>query len=177
MSVWLWPLVVGALVIQETATLTAVIAIALQNGFPAWIIHILWAGITLCDMYIGFAGGSFLKRRYRDTRIMRRIDAYAEKLQEPLGKYGKRLFIIALGIILFPYVVTFIAAWLGISRKQSILYAFIANAIWYALIWIALLGAGAFFKDPTALIFAAIVAIVLAELAGKRYVERRMRGR
>jgi hypothetical protein len=150
----LWLLIVASLVLQETATTTAAFTLAVQGHLSLWVIHVLWAGITMGDMYLGFTLGNRVRTRYRTSRIVRWGNRLAFKLRRPLGRYGIGFVLAALAIINFPYVNTFIAPWLGARLKTSLFFTLIGNGIWYAVVWLAVLGANSFLKGPYAIIFA-----------------------
>lgn len=167
-----WLFLIIALVVQETATATVAFTSAMNNHIPIWAIHILWASFTIFDAYVGFRFGHLIRNHYRNARVVRWAERIVEKLRGPLGKYGGRFLVTVLALINFPYVASFIASWLGIEMRTSVLFTFIGNAIWYVLLWVAILGADTFLKGPAAVIFVIVVVSVLFYFA-KNTLEKR----
>jgi membrane protein DedA with SNARE-associated domain len=170
MTVWL--LLIVALIIQETATAAAAFSLATQHHIPIWLIHILWAAGTLFDMYIGYIVGQFVRERYHTSRVVARVNRFVEKIRQPLGQYGDRMVLTALATINFPYLNTFIAPWLGTTMKTSFIFTFIGNAIWYALLWLTILGTNTFLKGPAS-IFVVVGVVVVVFFVFERILKRR----
>jgi membrane protein YqaA with SNARE-associated domain len=136
----LWTSLIVAVLIQESALITAVFVAAQQDHIAVWIIHLLWAAATVLDMYLGYWLGLFVKHHSRHTRFHAWTDQWAGHVRRFLGHHGEALWIGILAIADFPYVNTFIAAWIGIPRKTSFIATFLGNLVWYVLIWGAILG-------------------------------------
>jgi membrane protein YqaA with SNARE-associated domain len=144
----LWLLVAGVLIPQEFATTAAVLALATENNLPMWPIHIIWIIASFLDMYAGFALGAVLKKKLSGTGPGRRVDRWVDKFKRAVGEHGDKVSLALLGFIDFPYLNTFLAAWLGIPMRLAFILTLIGNFAWYMAVWAAVLGTAAFIKNP-----------------------------
>jgi membrane protein YqaA with SNARE-associated domain len=172
----LWALITATFLIQEFATTALVLVVAQRSDIPLWPIHIIWAATTLADMYVGYLLGQLLKHKLNKNKFVQRIDGWVHKADESLGKYGTNLALMLLGIIDFPYINTFIGAWLDVPMNMAFLFTFIGNFIWYLLLWGTVLGLTSFISNPSIILFI-IIAIGVFSQVGFQIVNRTKRAR
>jgi hypothetical protein len=142
--------------------MAVVFALAIQYGFPLWPIHLIWIAATVIDTYIGFAVGAFLKKKFRGTEFLGWLEKYRKMWLRWTGKYGSALSLGLLGIIDFPYINGFLAAWLDLPMNLSVLLTLAGNFVWYILIWGTVLGISSIFSNPTVIILIIIFIGVLS---------------
>lgn len=161
----LWALVTAVFFIQEFASTALVLVVVQHSGAQLWPIHIIWAGTTLLDMYIGYMLGTLLKNRFSKNRFMRRVEAWIGEATGALGKHGSNITIMLLGIINFPYLNTFIASWIDMPMRTAMVFTVIGNFVWYLLLWGTVLGLTSFIHDPSIILLILIMIGVLSHFA------------
>jgi hypothetical protein len=162
-------LVAAVLIIQEFATSAYVFIMALQQNFPIWGIHLIWITTTLLDMYVGYAVGTFTKRRIRGTKLSDWIGRFIAGIKSSLGTHGEKFSLALLGIVDFPYVNAFLGAWIGLPLRTSILLTLAGNFIWYLVLWGTVLGLHAFVSDPDIILLILIGAGILSHFLFKLF--------
>jgi membrane protein YqaA with SNARE-associated domain len=160
----MWILVTAVLIPQEFASTAVVFVLALQNHFPIWLINIIWISATGLDMYVGYTIGKFSHERLQGTRFFGWAEKWISKLKSRLGKHGEKFGIAILGIFDFPYLNTFIAAWIGLPMRDALVLTFIGNFFWYAFLWATVLGLSSFISNPDIIILILIVVGVFSHL-------------
>ncbi len=171
MDMGIWALISATFFIQEFATTALVLVLAEHSNIPLWPIHIIWAVATIADMYVGYLLGSLLKKRLSKNKFVEKMDAWAEEFTQALGGYGANIALMFLGIINFPYLNTFIAAWLDVPLNLAILFTLIGNFIWYLLLWGTVLGLTSFIHNPS-IILLIIIALGALGHFGLKAIER-----
>jgi membrane protein YqaA with SNARE-associated domain len=150
------------LIPQEFASTAIVFIIALQNNFPIWEINLLWIGITSLDMYVGYMLGKFTREKLHGTRFFNWVERWVEKGQSHIGSRGEKLSLALFGIIDFPYVNTFIGAWIGLPFNMAFLLTLAGNFVWFLFLWGTILGLSAFVSNPDIIILILLVAGILS---------------
>ncbi len=163
----MWLLVAGVLIPQEFASSAIVFIIALQNNFPIWAINVIWICVTSLDMYVGYMLGKFTKEKFNDTRFFHWVEGWIKKGEARLGTHGEKLSLALLAVINFPFVNTFIAAWIGLPFNMAFLLTLAGNFVWLLFLWGTVLGLSAFVSNPDIIILILIVAGVLSHFLFK----------
>ena len=158
----LWILIAAVLIPQEFASSAIVFIIALQNNFPIWAINLIWLVTTSLDMYVGYMLGKFTREKFHGTRFFHWVERWVERGRGVLGMHGEKLSLALLGIIDFPYVNTFIGAWIGLPFNLSFLLTLAGNFIWFLFLWGTVLGLSAFVSNPDIIILILVVAGILS---------------
>ncbi len=156
----IWIFLIVALVLQETASAAAALALAQQQHLPAIPIHLIWTLGTIFDMYLGFTVGDWLHKKLRNTRFGRHIGTWAAKFEKLFGRYGQTFALAMLAVVNFPYLNTFLASWAHIPKKIGYTATFIGDATWYFLLWGAVLSFGKTSAVATAVILAIVIGVV-----------------
>jgi len=158
----MWLLVVSVLIPQEFASSAIVFIIALQNNFPIWEIHLIWLCVTVLDMYVGYMLGKFTQEKLQGTRFFNWAERWIEKGRRELGPYGEKLSLALLGVINFPFINTFIGAWIGLPLNMALLLTLAGNFVWYLFLWGTVLGLSSFISNPDIIILTLVVAGILS---------------
>jgi len=158
----LWILVAAMLIPQEFASSAIVFVIALQHNFPIWAINLIWLCTTSLDMYVGYMLGKFTQEKFHGTRFFHWVERWIQKGEATVGKHGERLSLALLGVINFPYLNTFIGAWIGLPLNMTLLLTLAGNFAWFLFLWATVLGLSAFVSNPDIIILILLVAGVLS---------------
>ena len=158
----MWILVASALVLQEFASSAIVFIIALQNNFPIWEINLIWICATSLDMYVGFMLGKLTKEKFHNTRFFRWVERWINKGKTELGPYGEKMSLALLGVINFPFINTFIGAWIGLPFSMAFLLTLAGNFVWFLFLWGTVLGLSTFVSNSSIIILILIVAGILS---------------
>ncbi len=158
----LWILVSAVLIPQEFASSAIVFIIALQNNFPIWAINLIWVCTTSLDMYVGYMLGKFTEEKLKGTRFFNWVGRWVGKGRAELGTRGEKLSLALLGIIDFPYVNTFIGAWIGLPFNMSFFLTLAGNFVWYLFLWGTVLGLKSFISNPNIIMLILIVGAILS---------------
>jgi len=158
----MWILVAAVLIPQEFATTAIVFVVALQNNFPIWAINLIWLCVTLLDMYAGYMLGKFTQEKLRGTRFFNWVERWIQKGRHALGTHGEKFSLALLGTVDFPYVNTFIGAWIGLPLNQALPLTLAGNFIWYLFLWGTVLGLSSFVSNPDIIILIIIVVGILS---------------
>jgi len=173
----LWALITATFFIQEFATTALVLVLAEHSNVPLWPIHIIWAATTITGMYVGYLLGALLKKRLSKNKFVERMDAWADEITKNLGGYGANVALMLLGIINFPYLNAFIAAWLGVPMNMAFLFTFIGNFVWYLLLWGTVLGLTSFIHNPDIILLIIVAAGIFAHFGVKIFDRARSKRR
>lgn len=163
----IWLLVTSVLIPQEFASTAIVFIIALQNNFPIWAINLIWLGVTSLDMYAGYMLGKFTQEKLRGTRFFNWVERWIQKGRGELGPHGEKLSLALLGVIDFPYVNTFIGAWIGLPLNLAFLLTLAGNFVWFLFLWGTVLGLSSFVANPDIIILILVVAGILSHFLFK----------
>lgn len=163
----IWLLVTSVLIPQEFASSAIVFIIALQHNFPIWAINLIWLCVTSLDMYVGYMLGKFTQEKSRDTRFFNWVERWIKKGRVELGTHGEKLSLALLGVINFPYINTFIGAWIGLPLNMALLLTLAGNFVWLLFLWGTVLGLSAFVSNPDIIILILIVAGLLSHFLFK----------
>jgi membrane protein YqaA with SNARE-associated domain len=163
----MWLLVASVLIPQEFASSAIVFIIALQNNFPIWEIHVIWLCATTLDMYVGYMLGKFTQEKLQGTRFFGWVERWIKRGRGELGPHGEKLSLALLGVIDFPFVNTFIGAWIGLPLNMAMLLTLAGNFVWYLFLWGTVLGLSALVTNPDIIILILVVAGVLSHFLFK----------
>jgi hypothetical protein len=163
----MWLLVASVLIPQEFASSAIVFIIAVQNNFPIWEIHLIWLCITSLDMYVGYMLGKFTQEKFHGTRFFNWVERWIARGRAELGPHGEKLSLALLGIINFPFVNTFIGAWIGLPFNMAFLLTLAGNFVWYLFLWGTVLGLSSFISNPDIIILILVVAGILSHFLFK----------
>jgi hypothetical protein len=158
----MWLLVAAVLIPQEFATSAIVFIIALQNNFPIWAINLIWICTTSLDMYVGYMLGKFTQEKLHGTRFFRWAERWINKGTAMLGPYNERISLALLGVINFPFINTFIGAWIGLPFNMAFLLTLAGNFVWFLFLWGTVLGLSSFVSNPDIIILILVVAGILS---------------
>ena len=172
----LWTLITATFFIQEFATTALVLVLAEHSNVPLWPIHIIWTATTIADMYVGYLLGTLLKKKLSNNKFVERMDSWAHDLSSNLGNHGTAFALMLLGVVNFPYLNTFIAAWLAVPMNIAFLFTFIGNFVWYLLLWGTVLGLTSFVHNPSIILLIIVAAGIFAHI-GTRIFERAKRSK
>ncbi len=165
----LWIFIIISFFFQEAVSMTAALVAAEQQHLPMLAVHGAFAALTILDMYIGFAAGTWAKGRLNHSRFGTWVNNKMEGLHKMLGEHGEKFSFTILGIIDFPYINTFIASWLNLPRKTAFILTFVGDTISYAILWATVTGATTFLRNPWFIVLI-IAAIVVALQVTTRFV-------
>jgi hypothetical protein len=163
----IWILVAAVLIPQEFASSAIVFIVALQNNFPIWAINLIWICTTSLDMYVGYKLGKFTQEKLQGTRFFNWTEKWVKKGRAELGTHGEKLSLSLLGVIDFPYVNTFIGAWIGLPLNMAFLLTLAGNFVWFLFLWGTVLGLSAFVSNPDIIILILLVAGILSHFLFK----------
>lgn len=163
----LWILVAAVLIPQEFASSAIVFIIALQHNFPIWAINLIWICTTSLDMYVGFMLGKFTREKMQGTRFFIWVERWIKKGHAALGLHGEKFSLALLGVIDFPFVNTFIGAWIGLPFNMAFLLTLAGNFVWYLFLWGTVLGLSSFISNPNIIILILLVAGILSHFLFK----------
>lgn len=107
-----------------------------------------WLVATIIDILIGYKIGVWTQNKFKETKFLKKVSNWAEKIEEFIGRRGENFAIICLGIINFPYANAFIGSWLKqISRKKLYALIFIGDSIYWIIAWCINIGVRMFVSD------------------------------
>ena len=132
------------LILQEMFTLNALVFATHQGLYPPLLIHVLFLIGTIIDIVVGFYLGKFLNTKSSHSKISIYIQKVAGKFEIHTNKYKRWFALFLLGNFSFPYVNSCIAGYLGMSFWESSFFIFLGNMLYYASIWLLVLGIGIF---------------------------------
>lgn len=162
-----WAFLIAALFFQESTSTNTALLLAWRAHFNMWIVNAIWLGATSFAVWGGFAIGSWTKRSLADTRFGALARRGATELARLIGERGERVAFIFLGIINFPWLNAFLAAWLGVRLADVFLSILIGSAFWYALVWTVNLGIRSFVPNFWFAIYTVIGVGLLLALIGR----------
>jgi hypothetical protein len=84
-----------------------------------------------------------------------------------LGPYGEKLSLALLGVVNFPFINTFIGAWIGLPLNMAFLLTLAGNFVWYLFLWGTVLGLSSFISNPEIIILILVVAGILSHFLFK----------
>jgi hypothetical protein len=155
-------LLLGAFLFQESASTSAVLTAALDAHFSVWAIHGIFLGATLLDIVVGYGIGVLLHGRLKHTKAGHWLKAKADGFRGSVGKQGERVALALYSPLFFPFSMPLLP-FLGISFTDALIYPFLGELLlWYALVWVTVLGVHSFVADPKlAPLIAALVSTII----------------
>ncbi len=161
---YLWLLTIAVFIPQEFISAGAVLLLLRQANYPIWPLHLIWLGATFFDMYIGFSLGKLLQDKFKGSAFIARVDKWVETIRQELGKHGEKLSLVFLGMVNFPYLNTFLAAWLKLPMKTAFLVTFLGNLVWYLFLLTTVFGVSALVPDPKMVLVLLIVTGIASNI-------------
>jgi hypothetical protein len=169
-----WLILTIALIFQEVATAGAALLSAHENGLNPWLIHAIWFAATIGDIAIGYYLGKWIQLRFKNSKIDIWAKKWAVKIDRSIGKTGMKISLILLGIVMYPYLLAFVASWLpNLSLEDIFLYTTAGNLIWYIFEWATILGITAAGHNYQ-LIFAIIAAVGIVAILVVNFIRRKI---
>ncbi len=168
----IYVLLFAAFIIQEPITANALLLSAYQSHANIWIIHGLFIVATALDAIVLYYLGTLARNRFAEAKIVQWTKKKAGSFLDFAGKNGTRIALFVYGPIIFP-ISAFITPWLGISFRNSFIFLFLGDLIfWYGSLWIVVLGVKSFIPDPKYALYGVIgIALVVTILL--HYIRRR----
>lgn len=171
----LWFLIVLVLFLQETFSTNSVLLTAHHLHYSMWLIHALFIVATSCNIWVGYALGTWFKRTFDQGKTVRFAKKFSTRLENILGKSGQRFFLTLLGFINFTYVNAFVFAWSNVSFVNIFIFTLLGDTLWYLLAWSAVLGAESLFSNqlfvvPAILLFSTLIMLLSGRLSKKYMV-------
>ena len=161
-----WPFIITSLFVQEPATTDAAIFQIRHLHINLFLIHALWLAATVIDIWLGYALGKWIQKKFQGTKFEVWSKKWAGRVENFIGKKGEKFALILLGIINFPYANAFLASWLDIPFKNVFVLLLIGDALYWAIEWAINIGVRGYFKDPHTALFAIIgVALVFSVIS------------
>lgn len=164
-----WLFIIFALVTQEVISLNTVILEVHRYNFHVGLIHILFMAATALDIIVGFTFGTYAKKHLTNKKLVAFAEKWSARFYTLVGKKGKWVALIILGNFSFPYINAFIAPWLNLSFIESFIFIFIGNMIWYATVWLFVLGVVSVVPNPLTGLFVIIAIVILVMLFAKKF--------
>ena len=152
----------AGLFVQEIISLNALIFATHHGLYSPMLIHLLFVVATIFDIIIGFFIGIFLRKKTCNTRVTAYIQKLSDRFALGTKKYRRWLVLLLLGNFSFPYINSCIAGYLDMPFWESSLFIFIGDIVWYATIWLVVLGISSVVKN---LYIAFIVVIIIGFLS------------
>lgn len=118
--------------VQETVFITSRLVILHGQGVNPWLLHILFIFATTCDIFIGFAIGQYLHRRFLHGS---RFELWVKKEAKFLKQHHWGYLLTLSGVVNFPYVNAILGSWMDLPFWRVFLATLIGDLIAYALYW------------------------------------------
>lgn len=160
--------------IQETVTLNGLLVEVRQGFSSIWIITALFTVATVIDIFVGYWLGRAMKRRFKRGPIRVFARKWIKRLQEYIGRHGRKVYMLLLAYFSFPYINAFIAAWLDIPFGESLLYLFLGNMLFYVTSWLLVLGVMSIIPNPFIAFGLVIILTVAVTVAMRVWKSRKI---
>ena len=157
------------LILQEVVLLNTLIFQTHQGYYMPWIIHLMFVCATVFDIWIGYRIGKWAKRRYATGKVVEFANRWTERFHAYVGKRGRILALFLLGNFSFPYLNSFIAAWLMIPFWEMMIIFFIGNVTFYFLGYFIIGGISSLIPNPAIALPVIIGLTLLSILLFKRF--------
>lgn len=157
------------LILQEVILLNTLIFETRQGHYIAWVIHIMFMVATIFDIWVGYRIGKWAKQRYTTGKIVEFANKWTERFHSYVGRRGRLLALFLLGNFSFPYVNSFIAAWLAIPFWEMLIVFFIGNVTFYFLGWFVIGGISTLIPNPAIALPVIVGLTIITILLFKRF--------
>lgn len=158
---------------QEIVLFNGLLAKVHQGEYNVWLIHILFVVATLIDIWAGFAIAKIVKQKYTQGKVVVWANKMSAKFHAHVGKHGRWVSLLVIGHISFPYLNGFIAGWLDMPIRETMLFLFIGNLTTYAFYWAIVLGISAVVPNPF-YAFLTIIGVSVAMLFAIKLIKERI---
>lgn len=118
--------------VQETAFITSRLVVLHGQGVNPWLLHLLFIFATTCDIFIGFAVGQYLHRRFLHGS---RFELWVKKEAKFLKQHHWGYLLTLSGIVNFPYVNAILGSWMDLPFWRVFIATLIGDSVSYALYW------------------------------------------
>ena len=169
----LWLIIIGSLLIQELASVNAVLLNARELGYNLWIIHGIFIVVTSFDIWLGYQIGVWFKQRLHGKKLTGYIARGAAKLDHFMGSNGKKFSLVVLGLVNFPYLNGFFIPWLATDLREAFLFILLGDSLWYVSEWLLILGVKSFVHDPY-IALVAVLGLSVVLIVALRFVSRKL---
>jgi hypothetical protein len=139
----------------------------MQNNFPIWAINLIWLVVTSLDMYVGYKLGKFTQEKMQGTRFFAWVERMVHRAKDHLGLHGEKFSLALFGVVDFPYINTFLGAWLGLPLSMAFILTLAGNFIWFLFLWGTVLGLSEFISNPNIIILILVVVGLLSHFLFK----------
>jgi hypothetical protein len=172
----LWLLLASVLLFQEPLSATFVVLEVVRARYPIMLIHLLWLGLTISQIYLGYVVGKWGQRRFATAKAVTWISEWINKADDLIGKKGEKVALILFTIFTLPFFSGFVASWLPISVWSILLFSMLGSLLWYLQVWIGVYGADQF---SSGLLTTVISAIIIGTLVSIPFAiwRKRLNGR
>ncbi len=130
MQFWLSTIVI--FFVQETAFITSRIVVLYGQGVNPWLLHFLFIFATTCDIFIGFAIGQYLHKRFLHGS---RFELWVKKEAKFLKQHHWGYLLTLSGVVNFPYVNAILGSWMDLPFWRVFVATLIGDSVSYALYW------------------------------------------
>ncbi len=170
-----WIFVISALFVQESTSTNAAIYLIRDQHLNFWIINLIWILATAFDISTGYVLGKWVQRKFQNTKLIKWSESWANKIENFIGRNGKRFVVIFLGIINFPYLNSFFLSNLRFSFKDIFILTFIGDSIFWGIEWLINISANNYFSDSYTVLYIVICLGLLFSIISKMVLTRIMK--
>lgn len=167
-----WILAIIALIVQETFTTNVVIIQAYQNHHSIFFFSIIFLFAMCFDISFGYFTGKYLRTKQKNNKFVLWAENYVKKFDRFIGRFGEKLFIFFISLLLPPYVPAFIASWLGLSSRSLLIFIVVADIIWYIFSWSVVLGITHWIEDTRYALIVILGISLLITLIQKKVAQK-----
>ncbi len=171
-----WLFIIAALFLQEPATTDAAIFQIRHLGLNLWLINGIWLLATAIDICVGYAVGKWIQRHYKNSRIVRATERWADKIEAFIGRSGERFACIFIGVINFPWLNAFVFSWLKLSFRNIFVLIFIGDFIYWAIEWGINIGVRSIFTNSHTALYMVVALGLLFSVVSKALLTKMLRG-
>lgn len=143
-----WLLAIGILLVQEVVSLNALLLETHHGHYELWLIHSIFVAATVFDIWTGDYAGRYAKKKITKGKVVAFAQKISDRFHRSVGRSGRRAALLLLGTLSFPYVNSFVSAWLDIPLRESFGFLFLGNMISYTMYWIIVLGVSSVIPNP-----------------------------
>jgi membrane protein YqaA with SNARE-associated domain len=160
----LWLLLASVLLFQEPLSATFVVLEVVRARYPIILIHLLWLGLTIVEIYLGYLLGVWVQRHFATSKMEAWITEWTDKVDELIGKKGEKVALIFFTILTLPLFSGFIASWLPISVWSILFFSVLGSSLWYLQVWLGVYGADQFSSGLETTVISVIVIGTLVSI-------------
>jgi membrane protein DedA with SNARE-associated domain len=95
-------LIIFSFILQELASVNAVLLKAYHDGRSLWLIHLLFICATAFDIWAGYEIGKLSQSKFPDSRFVKFVRKWTARAENYIGHHGKKVSLLFLGFINFP---------------------------------------------------------------------------